>query len=57
VVALLIENSLAARAEACINAGNLVLFVSDFAGAEFASAVARRVRMHELTEAEAIFSI
>ncbi len=53
VIALLIEDSLTARAEACIDAGNHVLVVSDFAGAEFASAVARRVRMRELTEAEA----
>ena len=29
------------------------LMVSDFAAAEFASAIARRVRMHETTEAEA----
>jgi predicted nucleic acid-binding protein len=54
IVALLIADSLTARAEACLSGGTQVLVVSDFAGAEFASAVAaRRVRMRDLTEADA----
>ncbi len=49
----MVEDALTVRAEACLGEGTHVLVVSDFAGAEFASAVARRVRMRELTEADA----
>lgn len=53
LVALLTNDPLTARADALLRSRTPVLVVSDFAAAEFASAVARRVRMQELTAEEA----
>ncbi|MBW4092806.1 MAG: type II toxin-antitoxin system VapC family toxin [Proteobacteria bacterium] len=53
LVALLTHDPLTARAEAFFRAHTPSLVVSDFAAAEFASALARRVRTEDLTEAEA----
>ena len=53
LVALLTEDALSHRAAALLANRLPVLVVSDFAGAEFASAMARRVRMGELGEAAA----
>jgi predicted nucleic acid-binding protein len=49
LVALLTNDPFTARAEAFIRANTPVLIVSDFASAEFASAIARRVRTGEIT--------
>ena len=53
LVALLTDDALSDRADAMLANRLPVLLVSDFAGAEFASAVARRVRMGALGEAVA----
>jgi predicted nucleic acid-binding protein len=53
LVALLMVDALAARADAFFRANIPVLIVSDFAAAEFASAVARRVRTGSITADEA----
>jgi uncharacterized protein len=53
VVALLTNDSFTDRAEAFLSAETPVLLLSDYAAAEFASVVARRVRMQELTHDEA----
>jgi predicted nucleic acid-binding protein len=53
LVALLTVEPLSDRADAFVRVNPNALIVSDFAGAEFASAIARRVRMRELTAAEA----
>ena len=53
LVALFTEDSLTARAELYLRRIAPVLVVGDFAAAEFASAVARRVRMRELKSGEA----
>lgn len=53
LVALLTHDSLTQRAEALLQAHPQPLILSDFAAAEFASALARRVRTAELTAAEA----
>lgn len=54
IVALLTNDALTGRARAFLQTGSLTLFVSDYAGAEVASVIARRVRTRELTEAEAM---
>ena len=58
LVALLTNDALTARAESLLRARMPILVVSDFAAAEFASAIARRVRMQELSgeEASIVFS-
>jgi uncharacterized protein len=53
LVALVTDDPFTARAEACLGAGTPVLVVSDAAAAEVASAIARRVRMREMTEMDA----
>lgn len=53
IVALLTNDPLTSRAEALLRASTPILVLSDFAAAEFASAIARRVRMGEVTAAEA----
>jgi uncharacterized protein len=50
IVALLTNDIFTSRADAYIRGHPDILIVSDFAGAEFASVVARRVRTHEVTE-------
>lgn len=58
LVALFTNDPLSARADGFLRANTPVLIVSDFAAAEFASAVARRVRMGTLPpgDARAIFA-
>ena len=53
LVALFTNDALTARAEKFLRARAPLLIVSDFAAAEFASAVARRARMGELKPYEA----
>ncbi len=53
LVALFTADALTTRAETLLRDTSPTLVVSDFAAAEFASALARRVRMHTLTEGEA----
>jgi predicted nucleic acid-binding protein len=50
VVALLTKDVFTSRAESYIRANAPILVVSDFAAAEFASVVARRLRVQEITE-------
>jgi len=50
VVALLTKDAFTSRAESYIRANAPVLVVSDFAAAEFASVIARRLRVREITE-------
>ncbi len=58
LVALLTDDPLTARADTFLRTGTPVLVLSDFAAAEFASAMARRVRNREITveDARAAFS-
>jgi predicted nucleic acid-binding protein len=58
LVALFTNDALTARADAFLRTHQPILLVSDFAAAELASAVSRRVRMAELTagEAQIVFS-
>lgn len=53
LVALFTNDQLTARADAFLRANAPVLVVSDFAAAEFASAIARRVRAREIAPDEA----
>jgi predicted nucleic acid-binding protein len=53
IVSLLTDDALTHRASALVASGPATLLVSDFAAAEFASAISRRHRMGELTNAEA----
>ena len=53
LVALLTEDSLSARADAFLYAQRPILVVSDFAAAEFSSAIARLVRKQRITADEA----
>jgi predicted nucleic acid-binding protein len=53
LVALFVIDPLNARAEAFLSRHLAVAVVSDFAAAEFSSAIARRVRTHELTDENA----
>ena len=53
IVALLTNDLLTGRARTLLQSESLTLFVSDFAAAEVASVIARRVRTGELIEAEA----
>jgi hypothetical protein len=53
LVALLTAEPFSDRAGAFVLANPAALIVSDFAGAEFASAIARRVRMRESTLSDA----
>jgi uncharacterized protein len=59
LVALLTNDPLTPRAVSFMRAERRVAIVSDFAAAEFASAIARRVRMGEFTSEEGLmgFSI
>ena len=59
VVALLTRDSLTAKAEKIVLVDHPTLVVSDFAAAEFASAISRRVRTGHLTaeEASAAFTL
>ena len=50
IVALLTNDLFTSRADAYIRSHPDILIVSDFAGAEFASVIARRVRTREVTE-------
>jgi predicted nucleic acid-binding protein len=50
VVALLTKDVFTSRAESYIRANAPILIVSDFAAAEFASVIARRLRVREITE-------
>ncbi len=50
VVALVTKDIFTVRAESYLRACSPVLIVSDFAAAEFASVIARRVRLREITE-------
>jgi predicted nucleic acid-binding protein len=58
IVPLLTSDALSARAMKFLTDEEPILLVSDFAAAEFAAVIARRVRTRELTVAEAheIFS-
>jgi predicted nucleic acid-binding protein len=58
LVSLFTVDTLTARADAALRERSPLLMVSDFAAAEFASAMARRVRMQVITadEARAVFS-
>jgi predicted nucleic acid-binding protein len=53
LVALLTNNPRTSRADAFVRTKKPILIVSDFAAAEFASAIARRVRMGEIAADEA----
>ena len=53
IVALFLDDPFSARAEALFRPGPSTPVVSDFAAAEFASAVARRVRTGQLTQVAA----
>jgi predicted nucleic acid-binding protein len=53
LVSLFIDDALTARADAFLRTHPSILIVSDFAAAEFASAIARRVRMRLLTADDA----
>lgn len=53
LVGLLVPDALSTRADALLRARRPVLLVSDFAAAEFASALSRRVRMGQLTSEKA----
>jgi predicted nucleic acid-binding protein len=50
VVALLTKDVFTSRAESYIRANAPLLIVSDFTAAEFASVIARRLRVREITE-------
>lgn len=50
IVALLTHDAFTSRADTYIRDRPDILVVSDFAGAEFASVIARRVRTREVTE-------
>ncbi len=52
LVAIVVRDALTDRAYSYLASHNPDLIVSDFAATEFASAIARRVRMNELTRAE-----
>ena len=53
LVALFTPDSLSLRAESYLNRATPILIVGDFAAAEFASPMAKRVRMRELRRNEA----
>lgn len=53
LVALFTEDALSAQADALLRASGAPSIVSDFAAAEFASAVARKFRSKEVSEGEA----
>jgi predicted nucleic acid-binding protein len=53
IVALRTNDVLTGRARMFLRSGPLALFVSDYAAAEIASVIARRVRTRALTEIEA----
>jgi predicted nucleic acid-binding protein len=53
IVAVLINDALTERARHFLRSGPMTLFVSDYAAAEVASVIARRVRTRTLTDAEA----
>jgi predicted nucleic acid-binding protein len=53
IVALFTNDRFTAQADAFLRKNALLIEISDFAAAEFASAVARKVRMRELSRHEA----
>lgn len=53
IVSLFVADPLSARATAFLRTRPPEMIVSDFAGAEFSSVIARLVRMRELTRADA----
>jgi predicted nucleic acid-binding protein len=53
IVALLIEDRLAERASGFLSRHKPILYISDFAAAEFSATLGRRVRMRDLTETAA----
>ena len=53
IVALFISDAFTARAEGALRETAPTIWISDFAAAEFASAIARRVRMKDLTARQA----
>lgn len=53
LVALFTADALTARADTYLRAHRPIVVVSDFAAAELASAIARRVRMGEIADGEA----
>ncbi|MEJ1969076.1 MAG: type II toxin-antitoxin system VapC family toxin [Rhizomicrobium sp.] len=53
LVALLTEDAFSAKADAYFRRGNLQLLLSDFAAAEFASVIARSVRMGQFAKQKA----
>lgn len=53
LVPLFKDDHFSSRSEAFLSSNGWILFVSDFAAAEFASAIARHVRMRGLTDADA----
>ena len=59
LVALLMVDALTARAKAFLRTNTRIMIVSDFAAAEFASAVAHRARIGDITadEAQGIFRL
>jgi predicted nucleic acid-binding protein len=50
IVALLIEDRLAERASSFLSRHEPIIFISDFAAAEFSATLGRRIRMRELTK-------
>lgn len=54
IVALFTNDSLSSKADAFLRANTSQIEISDFAAAEFASAVARKVRTRDLTRADAL---
>ncbi len=52
MVSLFTKDDFSSRADAALRARPVVQLVSDFGAAEFASAVARRFRMRDMTEKE-----
>lgn len=58
LIALFIEEEFTARAKSFLKAGKPILLISDFACAEFASGIARLVRIETFTvsDAQAIFT-
>jgi uncharacterized protein len=53
LVSLLTSDASSARADTFVRTNPVPLIISDFAGTEFCSAIARRVRTSELTEPQA----
>jgi len=56
LVALFVIDLASARAAAFLASHPTIILVSDFGAAEFSSALARRVRMHDLTRGDALLA-